>query len=185
MPLVAIELDFLQGFEKTGEHGERSAQFVRNIGDKIAAHAVEAVGLRHILDLHEPPVAGIGNHVDRQHAVLGTIRAQRQWPAEIGFLQVVNKLRLAHQIDDRLAAVGADHQPQLRLGRGVAEKNVIILIEQDNAIGQRLPRLNQHGNFGIALGDLFSQVFFMAIQTPENTVPGTFAFQIAIHHRRL
>jgi hypothetical protein len=27
----------------------------------------------------------------------------------------------------------------LRLGRGVAEKNLVVLIEQHNAIGQRLP----------------------------------------------
>jgi hypothetical protein len=54
---VAVDVDFLQGFEEAGQHGQRRAQFVRHVGDEVAAHAVEAVGLRDILDLHQASIA--------------------------------------------------------------------------------------------------------------------------------
>ena len=51
---VAAEIDRVdvfhvgKGFEETADHGQRRAQFVRDIGDKIAAHRLQQFNLRNI-----------------------------------------------------------------------------------------------------------------------------------------
>jgi len=157
---------------------------VRDIGDEIAAHAVETVELRDILDLHEATITGVGNDMNRQHAVVPATGAQDQRPVEVGAAQIGDELRLADKIGDRLAAIGPHDKAQLHLGGGIAKENLILSIEQHHAVGQRLPGGYQHGNFFVTPGDPGAQVLFMAIESGKDRIPGSFARQRIIDNRR-
>jgi len=64
--LVTRELQGLQGFDKTGEHRERCADFVRHVGYKITPHGLSLLHRRHIPCNQQLAALTIGVEMHRQ-----------------------------------------------------------------------------------------------------------------------
>ncbi len=178
-----VDLHLLQGLNEAGQHRQRRTQFVRDIGDKIAPHAVKTIGLRDVRHLQQPAILGIGHELDREHALKVALQAKHQSPREVALTQVVNEARMAHQIDDCGTAIGLRPQAELTLGGLVAELDAKAPIEQNDTVVHRMYGGDQTGKITLALSDLLEQFLFMAIQSAENAVPLTIAFKAGIEHR--
>ena len=130
---------------------------MRDIGDEIAAHAVELFALRDVAHLHQAVAAGIGQQVDGKEELRVARRVQAQRQAEIAAGQIGDEDRLAHQVGDRLAAVGADVEAELPLGDLVAPADAVIAVERDDAIDDGLAGGLDHHQIVVAARDGVAQ----------------------------
>ena len=144
--VVVEAVAVFQGFEITGDHGQRGAQFVRGIGGEVAAHGFELAAAGDVVRAEQELVVAIRGdvqaHADRRH-----VEFQRF--AVIPLVQVVAKGGVTNQVVDALADIGAFLQAEKLPRGGVEPLDFHVFVERDGGVGQRL------GGFLEALQHLF------------------------------
>ena len=131
----------LQGFDIATQHGQRGAQLVADVGDKIFAHLLQLPQPGDILNHQQAFMAAKGGNADLQLAFAGVRRSHDERFAEIGLFQVRGKLRLAHQIGEGLAGIRRAFQPQLPAGGQIPPFQIAVAVEHQNAFLQGIGRI--------------------------------------------
>ena len=160
---------------KPGQHRERRAQFVRHVGDEIAAHRLELVESRDVARQQELLRVAVGNDLHRKDRAAAARRAQFKWLRVIAGLDVGDEFRLAHEVDHRLAGVGLDVEVEMGFRSVVAPFDPIVGIENDHAVGMRARGLAKtHERLGklLVLAGLYA---LETVQQRENVIPRTAA----------
>ena len=93
----------LHHLEITLQYGERRAQLVADVGEKVAPRAFQLVHLRDIARHHQPLFIAIRHHANFQ--MTGIIEHQIKGLGEIAVFQIVSKLWVAQQVEDILPAI--------------------------------------------------------------------------------
>jgi len=155
--LFCVQLQGLQGFHKTGEHRERRADFVRDIGHEITAHGVGLLQGRDIPGQQQLAAIAIRMQVyrnahrprwravpPRQHHLVGEI---------LGGI-VSTEIGVAHQVANGLHDIALGIEPELRRRNLVTPLNAPLGVQQDNAVGRGLKRRQNFLQALIAVPDL-------------------------------
>ena len=171
---LRIELELAHGLEEPHQHRERRAQLVRHVGDEVAPHDVDALGLgdvarqEHLLRLAERDEL----QCKREARIAGDANGLFAWLS-----QVFDELRVAHEVGDVLAEVGAALEPELRLGGAVVPLDAVRAVEDHHAVGQRLHRAaharERVGEAFLAL----DRVALEPVQRGEHLVPDALALR--------
>ena len=123
-----VELQVLDGLEKAREHRERRAQLVRDVGDEVAAHRLDA---RRAGDVPRQQQVLPRRRRRRSAATACAGRRGARQPHRLGEIagaQVFDELRRAHQVDDRLACGRARDR-----GRGARAAAVVAPLDAVSA----------------------------------------------------
>ena len=133
-----------QRFNKPQNRGERRAQFMADIGHKIAAHRVHLFAVRQVFKgaKHRLPNGGCGDAVDHLVAGAGNNMAGfGQLTAPCGGRDGRQNLGLAQH-----ESMVAPHQTrtQKRQGRSIAPRNTLIRADHQGGQGQAGQHLVQH-----------------------------------------
>ncbi len=132
---LCIERQIAHRLQEADQHRERRAQLVRDIGDEIAPHRLDALGLRHVAREQKLVRAAVGD--DQQHdGGVVALHARRRCVLARG--QVVDEMRVADQVGDRLAEVAPGVDLQVRRRGAVAPLDAVGSVQDDDAVGQRL-----------------------------------------------
>ena len=132
--LVAVH----QHFGETGDHRQRRLEFMRDVGDEVAAHGFQAFDLGDVARHHQAVVVAVGNHLQHQHQALDPAVAVDQRLVEAAAFQVGDEIGLADQVGQRLPAVGQGREREMHLGPRIDPLDVLVAVEGDHPVGQRL-----------------------------------------------
>ena len=139
--LRLFERTSLQGLDKAGQHRQRCANFVRNVGNEIATHGL---GLLHGSDItreqEQAPLA-IGMQMNRQFD-----RPCRRIvpPRHDDFVHIVatckiaDKAGITHQIANVLQHVARCVQTKVKRSHMIEPLNAALRVQQHDAIGRSL-----------------------------------------------
>jgi hypothetical protein len=148
---------------------------VRNVGDEIAPHRLDALGAADVLRQQQPGVLLVGDELQRERSRLA--RAQAQRLGEVARLEPGGELRLAHEIGDRLAAVALRVEREVLARRLVAPVQAHARIEHRNAVGQRLRRAPRAHDQARKLAAPAQARAPMPVQQVEHFAPGAARFR--------
>ena len=109
---------------------------MRHVGDEVAPHSLDALGLRHVARQEQLLRLAVLDQLQRERETGSAQDAHRR--RMLVRRQVADELRIAHQVGDGLAEVGAAVDLQVQLGGVVAPLDAIRAVEDHHAIGQRL-----------------------------------------------
>ena len=138
-PLVQFDVAVGERLQKSGHHGKRAFQLMRDIGDEIAPHGFDFLGQRDIAREQQSLLLAVGNDGQRQYQPLAARQAQRQRLGIFALFEVGGKIRVPHQVDQGLPQIALLVQPQIRAGDRVAPLDVAMRVEQNDAVGQGQP----------------------------------------------
>ncbi len=174
---LRVELQLAHRLEETDQDRERRAQLVRDIGDEVAPHGLEALRLRDVAGEEQLLRCAVRNQLQGKQAVAADRHAHGAPLAVPAARQIIHERRCADEVGDRLAEIGARVQPELG-GRRVVEPFDAVLGVQDHyAVGQRLRRAAKaHQRIGEQLLAP-AAVALVAVQGGENAVPGAAALR--------
>ena len=123
------------GLDEPGQHGQRGADLVRDIGDEITPHRLGPQALGDVLADQQFLAVAVAAHDDLQVA-LAARRREVDRIAGHAFLQVGHKRRHAHQVGDRLLQVALGVEPQVVGSDRAAPDNLVAGVEQQHAVGR-------------------------------------------------
>ncbi|MNR04744.1 hypothetical protein D3C85_1207320 [compost metagenome] len=162
-----------QRFQEARQHGQGRAQFVRDVGDEVAARGFQAFDLRDVARDEQALIAGVGRQL-HHHQPLLALLAQ---PHQDGFgpgrtVGVFHELRRAQQVQQVVAAVRGQAQTQVLARHAVAPVDLEVFIQGHRAVRQRLGG-RQHALHGVAGFSQFAGAGpGVAVQRGEDVVPG-------------
>ena len=135
-----LEADVAVGdrLEEPAHHRERRLQLVRHVRHEVAAHRLQAFPLRDVAREEELLVLPVGHDPEREHQLLAVREAQRERLAVRAALQVGDEVRVADEVEDRLAGVAPRVEPVVALGGRVRPHDVVLGVEHEHAVGHRL-----------------------------------------------
>ena len=139
--LGLIELQGLQGLDKTGQHRQRRANFVRDVGDKIAAHCLGLLERSDVARDQQQPSFAIRVQVHRQ---LDRPRRRTLTPRHDEILLIImagkisGKARVAYQIAQVLLQIAFRLETKMCRCHLVEPFDLPACIEQHNAVGGSL-----------------------------------------------
>ena len=116
----------LQGFQEAGEHGERCAQFVRNVGHETAAHVFELREMRHVARDHQLLVAAERDDAHRQRALWLRWGGHFQRFTVVALVQVGVEFRVTHQVDEALPGVARRGDAEQTFARRIRPLNLVV-----------------------------------------------------------
>jgi hypothetical protein len=121
--------------EEAADHGQRRAQFVRDVGDEGAAHRLDAPGIGDV-EADQQLVAA------RREGPPGWRRRASRKPATAGErrlsgpdCQVLGETWRAHQLLDDRAAIARQANSQMRAGGAIAPLDLMAGVKDHQAIG--------------------------------------------------
>ena len=123
-----------QGFQVAGNHRQRRAQFVGDVGDKVFAHLLQLMHAGYVAHQHQVFVVAVAGDLEVHAQVVVERRGQFQRFAEIALLEVFLEARMAHQVGDRLAAVLRGFQAQQGFRGEVPPFQVAVAVEHDHRV---------------------------------------------------
>ena len=128
---VAIE----QRFQKAAYHGQRRAQLVRDIGDKIAAHRFQFFQLRHVARNHQfqPPAKAHHLHLQAQMRHARRVKHQRRRTGLVRQFNLAQQAFIAHQRQQGHTHILAHFQPEMVRRALVHRLDAIQPRERDDA----------------------------------------------------
>ena len=133
----------LQRLDKAHQHGERRADFVRDVGDEVAAHGLGLLQRGDVARQQQQPAFAIGMQLRRHaHRVrVGAVAPRQHHVArEVARRAVGAEGRVAHQVADGLQRVALGVQAEVLLRDAVAPLDAALRVEQRHAIGRGLQR---------------------------------------------
>jgi hypothetical protein len=133
--LARVELEVLHRLDEAGDDRQRRLQLVRDVADEVAPHARDLLDLRHVVRQQQRLSRAERHQLQRQHAPPLAHHGHADRFGEIACRDVGVELRLAHQVDDRLAAVLREVEPELLAGARVRPFDRVVLVEHDDAVG--------------------------------------------------
>ena len=139
--LVFLERQVLQGLDKTGQHGQRRADFVRDIGHEVAAHGLGLLQRRHIARQQQLAPFTVAVELHRQldrprRCAFAPLHDQIM--TEVLRRKIGTELRISHQITDALQHIALGVKAELLGGNLIAPFDAALCIEQDHTIGTGL-----------------------------------------------
>ena len=141
--LLGRQVQRLQGFDKTHQHRQGRADFVRDVGHEVAAHGLGLLQRRDVARQQQVPPHPVGVDVHRQHdGPRGRAVAPRHQHrvGEVLVRPVAAEGRIAHQVADRLLDVALGIKAEMALGHAVAPLDVTFGIHQHQPVGAGLQR---------------------------------------------
>ncbi len=135
-----VGLLLAQRLEKPADHGKGRAHLVGDVGDELAAHALEALELRDVAREQQALAFTVGNYLEGQQAPLDVRRAKLDRARIVAAFEVRGELRNAHQVRNRRAGVARRVKLQVQARRVVAPRDALVL-EDHHAVGKRARRL--------------------------------------------
>jgi hypothetical protein len=177
---LRVELQLAHGLEEADQHGERGAQLVRDIGDEIAPHGLDSLGLGDIARQEQLLRLAV------RHELQGEDRAADRHPDRRGPLarrEIVDERGSAHEVGDRLADVGARVEPELRGGGVVAPFDAALGVEHDHAVGKRLRGAAKARQRVLELAFAPHRCALVLVQRVQHLVPGAAALGHFAGHR--
>ena len=124
-----------EGLEITGDHGERRAQFVRGIGDEVLAHLLETHLARHVAQHQQALILAIRNELEGHVAFDVRVDAHDDGQRILPAAQVLHEIRMAHQVVDAQAQVGAPREVEQLTRLAIEPDDFALRIEHDHAVG--------------------------------------------------
>ena len=91
--------------------------------------------------MHERLPVAVGHELHREHVFAAPRLPQDQRLAVVLPLQVVDELRLAHQVGDALPEVARAVEAEVLLGHGIAPLDAVGRVQYDQAVGHGRARL--------------------------------------------
>ena len=129
LPFSLGQRQLREGFDKTGQHGQRCADFVRDVGDEVASHRFDALALGNVLCQHQLHAAAVRPHQHRQ-----CCPAQRPEKhdglIEVGGLKIGHEGRRAHKVGDPLTPVARGVEAEVLCRDRVAPLDLVGRVEQ-------------------------------------------------------
>ena len=127
------------GFQKTVNHREWRAQFVRHIGHKCGAGGVELLGLADVAG-NQQQLIGLKRCARNQQRALADATVFGQGDFDFGgvfqrLIEKIKKLGLAHDIAQNAVPVGGRVQIQMQHCQMVHPADAPAFIENQNAVG--------------------------------------------------
>ena len=116
----------LEGFEEAGEHGERRAQFVRDVGHEVAAHGFKVREVRGVVRDHQFLETAKRNNAYRERPLRLRGRGHLQRLAVLAAFQIGVERRIAHQVDEALAGVARRGNTEQALARDVRPLDLVV-----------------------------------------------------------
>ena len=126
---------------------------MRDIGDKIATHAFEAYTLGDVLRQQQYLAVAVGCQAHLQSAVRIARRGCLDRAGIVGGANELDRLRIAKQVDQRLADVLGRFEAQQATGRIVEPSDTAIRVECNGGVGQR------RGRCGIFVDEFVEALF--------------------------
>ena len=160
----------LGDFQEAVDDGQRRAQFVRGVGDEIAAHHVDALGLGHIVSDQDLAAILERDDLDDQLAILDVERQRLLVVAED---DVVDKGRIADQIGDAHALVARVAEAQVLFGSRIAPFEEQHVVHDGDAVRQQAHGLAEAGQPFTEFLAVALVVAAQAIQAREDIGPCT------------
>ena len=123
------------------EHRKRRAQFVRDVGHKVAADLIDEVQFGHVAGHKQPLALAVGGDSHREIDL--RFRGRRDLNGDIRALptQKLQQFRAAHEVGQALVYVIRPADPQIALGCGVRPLHLEQVVHHHHGIGQRHGRL--------------------------------------------
>ena len=90
----------VERLEIAGEHGDRRAQFMRHVGYQVAPHRLQALPARDVAADHELLLVAVGHELHRQRGFAAAGAAQHERLGEVLLVEVLDALRLAHDVGE-------------------------------------------------------------------------------------
>jgi len=132
-----------QRLDEARQHGERGADLVRDVGDEVAPHGVDALALGDVLRQQQALVVAVGAQQQGELAA-GAVRCgHRQGLGLRLAMQPGDEGRRAHEVADALLAVALRVQAELVGRDAVAPFDVVLRVEQHDAVGRGLDRAQE------------------------------------------
>ncbi|CPO97650.1 Uncharacterised protein [Bordetella pertussis] len=162
-----------QRLQEAGEHCQRRAQLVRDVGDEIAPGGFQALDLGDIAGNQQALVAGVAGQVDHHDPLLAVqAQAHQDGFGPVPAMRIGDEFGGAQQVQQVVAAVGRQAQAQVAPRHAVGPVDLEIFVERDHAVGQRLGG-GQHALHGFArFGQFACARPRVAIQRRQDVVPG-------------
>ena len=135
--LARLEVEVLHRLDEARHHRQRRLELVRDVGDEVATHARDRLGLRDVAAQQELVVGAEGHDLHRQHRRLpGLVHDHRL--AEVARLDIALEVGAPHEVGDRLAAVALRIECEQHDRALVHPLDAVRGIEHDHAVGNRL-----------------------------------------------
>ncbi|VTL98804.1 Uncharacterised protein [Pseudomonas aeruginosa] len=133
-------LDVVQeGLQVAGDHRQRRAQLVGNVGDEVLAHLLQLVDPGDVADQHQMLAVAVEGDVELQAQAFVDRRGDFQRLAVVLLVEVFLEARMADQVAHRLAAVLRGLQAEQVFRGEVPPFQVAVAVEHDHR-GRAGPR---------------------------------------------
>ena len=125
------------GFDETGQHCQRRANFMRHVGNKIPPHRLVAFAFGDVLR-QQQALAFTETPQRHQHRALATRTRQGHDRIRVvrRLMQGLDEGRHAHEVGDALTQVTLRIQPQVIGCDHAAPLDLLVLIQQQHTVGR-------------------------------------------------
>ena len=126
-----------EGLQVAGDHRQRRAQLVGDVGDEVLAHLFQTLHAGHVADQHQVLAVAVEGDLELQQQLVVHRRGHVQRLLVVAAGEVFLEARVADQVGHRLAAVLRALQAEQAFGGEVPPLQVAIGVEHDHRIAQR------------------------------------------------
>ncbi len=133
---VEVVVQVEHGLQVAHHHGQRRAQFMGHVGDKVLAHLFQVMQPSDIAHHHQAVARPVAGNRVLQLDVDVRRRGDFQRLAEVALLEVFDKTRIADQVGNVLAAVVRTAQTDQPLGSMVPPLQVTVPVNHDHRFAQ-------------------------------------------------
>jgi hypothetical protein len=131
-----------QRVDEARQHRQRRANLVRDVGDEVASHRLQALAVGDVLRQQQFLTVAVGPHHDldgRAPARAGNLHRRVERP----FLQAPHERRCAQQVGHRLLQVASGIESEMVCSAGIAPVDTLLRIEQQDTVGRRVDRAQE------------------------------------------
>jgi hypothetical protein len=159
--------------DEAGDHRQRRAQLVGDVGDEIAAHRLGPLDLGHVEADQQLAVLAEADRLDRQTPCLSCRAAGTAGTAPSLALAISSaKPRQADQVGHQQADVAFAAQAEVLLGDAVAPDDVVVGVEDHQPVGRGLGRLAENLQVGLDAVARLGSCAQQAVELDEDVAPG-------------
>ena len=133
--LLLLQRQGLQRLDEAGQYGQRRADFVRDIGDKVAPHGLGLLRRRDIAREHELLADAVSTQLDgqaRRPSIALAMGGDDEFARPVATSQIGREIGVAQQVSDELLDIALGVDGQMPRGVVVAPDDAGFVIQQQH-----------------------------------------------------
>ena len=166
---------FEHRFQIAGDHRQRRAQFVGNVGHEVLAHLLQQMQPGDVAHHHQVLAVAVAGDGDLQPEPVVDGGGQLQWLLVAPFFEILLEARVAHQVGHRMTGVLRLLQAQQTLGSRVPPLQISVAVEHDHCIPECSGRALHPVDHRLQLGAQTQVAALELVQVVEDFAPDAIA----------